>query len=170
MSASIKMDIHFSSGTGGHRIIRKGKRPKHAKPTRLPRVTRLMALSIKYDHLIRKGLIKNHDELAELAGVDRSLVSRIVRLRLLAPDIQEWLLNLPEVEKGKDPTLWENIRPLTRISSWEEQRRELERLLASKGISASQANGLACGAGKTKGRKNKEKENDRKNQKYAHAT
>lgn len=137
MTASIKMKVHFAPGKCGHRILRKGRKPKHAKPTRLPRVTRLMALSIKYEYLIKKGLVENHDELAELAGVDRSLVSRIIRLRLLAPDIQEWLLNLPEIQKGKDPILWENIRPLTRIISWEEQRRELERLLASKGISSS---------------------------------
>ena len=35
--------------------------------------------------------------------------------------------------------------------------RELDRLLTSKGISVSQANGLACGACKIKGRNNKEK-------------
>lgn len=162
MTSSITMDIHFEPGTCGHRIIRKGKRPKHAKPTRLPRITRLMALSIKYEHLALKGLVKNHDELADLAGVDRSLVSRIIRLRLLAPEIQEWLLNLPEQEPGNDPLDWTELRPLARIISWEEQRRMLDRLLASKGISPPQANGLACGTGATKGRKNKEKQ-DAKN-------
>ncbi len=147
MNASIKLDIYFTPGRGGHRIIRKGKRPSHAKPTRLPRITRLMALSIKYEHLIRKGLVDGHDELAELAGVDRSLMSRIMRLRQLSPEIQEWLLNLPETIEGKDPILWEEIRPLTQIISWEEQRRKLKRLIASKGLFLPQTGGLACGNG-----------------------
>lgn len=152
MSTSITLNIHFAPGKCGHRILRKGKRPKHAKPTRLPRVTRLMALSIKYEHLIHKGLVSSHEKLADLAGVDRSLVSRVIRLRLLSPEIQEWLLNLPEREAGRDPLDWTELRPLTRIISWEEQRRELNRLLAPKGISLPQADGLACGRGTIKGR------------------
>ncbi|MDF7809467.1 hypothetical protein P4E94_18640 [Pontiellaceae bacterium B12219] len=125
MSTSIKLDIHLASGTCGHRVIRKGKRPAHAKPVRLPRVTRLMALSIKYEHMIRHGLVRNHDELADLAGVDRSQVSRIVRLRLLSPEIQEWLLNLPETEPGGDPIDFADLRKTAAIPSWEEQRKRL---------------------------------------------
>lgn len=129
MSASIKMSIHFASGKCGHRILRKGRKPKHAKPTRLPRVTRLMALSIKYEYLILRGLVKNHDELADLAGVDRSLVSRIIRLRLLAPEIQEWILNLPEQEKGNDPVGMIELRSISTTPSWEKQRDQLHSLI-----------------------------------------
>ena len=147
MTASITMKIHLSPGRCGHRVLRKGKRPKHAKPVRLPRVTRMMALSIKYEHLLSKGLVDSHGELAGLAGADRSVISRIIRLRLLAPDIQEWLLNLPEQVPGKDTVGWTEIRPLTRIVLWEEQRRKLKRLLVSKGLSLSWTDGLACGNG-----------------------
>lgn len=150
MSASISFDIHFVSGKSSHRVIRKGKRPKHARPLRLPRVTRLMALSIKYEHLICKGFVQNHDELAELAGVDRSLISRVLRLRQLSPEIQEWLLNLPEQEPGNDPVDWTDMHPISRISSWEKQRQALDQLLNSKGLTPLQANGLACGAGTKK--------------------
>jgi hypothetical protein len=145
MTASITMNIHLSPGRCGHRVLRKGKRPKHAKPVRRPRITRLMALSIKYEHLLSKGLVDSHGELAGLAGADRSVISRIIRLRLLAPDIQEWLIHLPEQNPGDDPVGWTEIRPLTRIVSWEEQRRKLKRLIASKGISLPRADGLACG-------------------------
>ena len=145
MTASITMDIHLSSGKCGHRVLHKGKRPKHAKPVRLPRITRLMALSVKYEHLLSKGLVDSHGELADLAGADRSVISRVIRLRLLSPEIQEWLLNLPEEEKGSGPIGLTEIRPLTRIVSWEEQRRKLKRLLVSKGISLLRADGLACG-------------------------
>lgn len=159
MTASIKMNIHFIPGKGGHRILRKGRKPKHARTTCLARVTRLMALSIKYEHLIRKGLVKNHAELAELAGVDRSIISKITRLRLLAPDIQEWLLCLPEQKNDREPVGWTEIRSITRIFSWDEQRRQLNQLLSSKGLSLFQDDGLACG-GITKRPKTKEKEDE----------
>ncbi len=128
MSTSISMNIHFAPGKSGHQILRKGKRPKHASPARLPRITRLMALSIKYEHLIQRGLVKTHEEIAELAGVDRSQVSFILRLRLLAPDIQEWILNLPEQDKVRGPINWRGAKRLTSIVSWEEQRQELRQL------------------------------------------
>ena len=147
MNAFVTLNVHLVTGKCGHRILRRGKRPKHANPVRLPRITRLMALSIKYEHLLSKGLVDSHGELAGLAGADRSVISRIIRLRLLAPDIQEWLLNLPEQVPGKDTVGWTEIRPLTRIVSWEEQRRKLKRLLVSKGISLPRADGLACGNG-----------------------
>jgi len=145
MSPSIKMNVHFSPGNCGHKILRKGRRPKHAKPTRLPRITRLMALSIKYERLIRQGLIAKQIELADLAGIGRSQAALIIRLRLLAPGIQEWLLNLPETEKSEDPVVWSDIQPLTRIISWRQQHQHLVQLLAAKGISLPQADGLTCG-------------------------
>lgn len=157
MSASIKFDIHFAAGKSGHRVIRKGRRPKHAKPVRRPRITRLMALAVKYEHLIREKLVRNHEELADLAGVDRSLISRILRLRQLSPEIQEWLLHLPEQESVRDPVGWTELHPISRISSWAEQRRTLNQLIAPKGLSLPQADGLACGCGAIKGLKNKEK-------------
>lgn len=129
MSSSLKIDIHFASGNRNHRILRKGRKPKHAKSTRLPRITRWMALSIKYEHLIQKGLVQTHRELSDLAGADRSHISFIMRLRLLAPDIQEWILNLPEIEKGKDPINWKEARRLSGIVSWEEQRQALQKML-----------------------------------------
>jgi len=145
MSPSIKISVHFSPGNCGHKVLRKGKKPKHAKPTRLPRISRLMALSIRYERLIEQGLVTRHIELADLAGIGRSQASQIIRLRLLAPDIQEWLLNLPETVKAEDPVVWSDIQPLTRIISWKEQHQHLEPLLASKGISPPQADGLTCG-------------------------
>jgi transcriptional regulator with XRE-family HTH domain len=116
-----------------------------------------MALAIKYEYLICKGLVQNQDELAELAGVDRSLISRILRLRQLSPKIQEWLLNLPEQESGNDPVDWTDLHPISRISSWKEQRHTLNQLIAPKGLFLPQADGLASGYRAIKGLKNKEK-------------
>ena len=131
---SIKIDVHFAPGASGHRILRKGKQPCHSKSTHLPRVTRLMALAIKFEHLMTEGAVKNHKELAMLAGVERSQISTILRFRLLAPDIQEWLLNLPETDKGKDPVGMMDLRTIASIPSWEKQRKELECLVPGLSI------------------------------------
>lgn len=129
MSTSVSLDIHFATGANGHNRIRKGKKPKHAKPTRLPRITRLMALAIKFEHLFSKGIVNNQIELADLLGVNESQVSMILRLRLLAPDIQEWILNFPEQEENNDPILMTDLRKLSRLDSWDDQRRELQTIL-----------------------------------------
>ena len=129
MSASIKMDVHFTPGNHNHRLLRKGKQPKHSKSTRLPRITRLMALALRYEGLLDQGLVKSHQELADLAGVERSQISTILRFRLLAPDIQEWLLNLPETEKGNDPVGMIELRSIAATPSWEKQREQVHGLI-----------------------------------------
>ena len=140
---SLKMNIHFAPGKGGRLVLRKGRRPSHAKPTRLPRITRLMALAIKYEHLLQKGLVNTHEEIAVMAGVDRSQISAVLRLRLLSPEIQEWLLDLPEMEKRNDPIGWTAIQKITRTPSWEEQLKELNGLTAKRHpISAPKAPAL----------------------------
>jgi hypothetical protein len=131
MSQSISIDVHLKLGDCGHQFIRKGTKPRQIKPTRLPRIARLMALAIKYEQLIEKGTIKNQTELSHLAGVDRSHVSRILRLRLLAPRIQEALLTLSEATKDADPILWKDVDTLTQVASWELQWKEFETLLPS---------------------------------------
>jgi hypothetical protein len=129
MSVSIKMKVHFALGNHNHRLLRKGKPPKYSKSTRLPRITRLMALSVKYEQLLAKGLVKSHRELADLAGVERSQISTILRFRLLAPHIQEWLLNLPESEKGSDPVGMIDLRAIATHVSWEKQCEQLHQLI-----------------------------------------
>ena len=114
MSVSIKMKVHFAAGQQGHRVLRKGKQPKHSKSTRLPRITRLMALAFRYERLLEQGLVKNHQELADLAGVERSQIS---------------ILNLPETEKGNDPVGMLELRSIAATPSWEKQRDQLHRLI-----------------------------------------
>ena len=129
MSASFSVEVHLSSGHCGHKQIHQGKKPKHAKPSRLPRITRLMALAIKYEQLLKSGEIYGQEALARLAGIDRSLISRILRLRLLSPRIQEQLLNLSEITKGREELGLTKLIPLTRIHSWSKQETAFAELL-----------------------------------------
>jgi hypothetical protein len=102
---------------------------KHAQSTsaeeagRLPRVTRLMALAIKFDGLIRDGVVRDFADLARLGCVTRARLTQIMNLLLLAPDVQEAILFLPRTTKGRDPVSERNLRRLTGIVQWPRQRK-----------------------------------------------
>jgi hypothetical protein len=107
---------------------------KHTMPSQLPgpplaRITRLMALAIELGgRIAREGL--DCRELARLGHVSRTRLSQILNLLHLAPDIQERLLFLPAVERGRDPISEKQLRSLVSEYDWDRQRRAFERLLA----------------------------------------
>jgi hypothetical protein len=61
-------------------------------PPRIPRITRLMALAIKFQDMIDRGEVKDYADLARLGYVTRARVTQIMNLLHLAPQIQEGLL------------------------------------------------------------------------------
>ena len=90
---------------------------------RLPRISRLMALAIRLDGLVRDGIVADQAELARLGHVSRARITQIMSLLHLAPDIQEALLFLPRVAHGKDPIRERQLRPIAAVSDWQKQRR-----------------------------------------------
>jgi hypothetical protein len=89
---------------------------------RVPRVARLMALAIHCDRLIREQTIADLSALARLLHVTQPRVTQIMNLNHLAPDIQEQLLHLPLVERGRDPMNERDLRPIAALMRWTEQR------------------------------------------------
>lgn len=89
---------------------------------RIPRVSKLMALAIRFDQLLRDGKITDQSELARLAHVTQPRMTQIMNLLHLAPDIQEEILHLPPVKSGRDPITERDIRHLARYVAWESQR------------------------------------------------
>ena len=61
-----------------------------------------MALAIRYDRLLREGVVADQTELARPAKVTQPRITQIMNLLHLSP-IQEELLFLPLVTSGKDP-------------------------------------------------------------------
>jgi len=88
---------------------------------RVPRVSKLMALAIRYDQLLRDGTVQNQTELAHLAQVTQPRMTQIMNLLHLSPAIQEELLMLPAQERGRDRITERDLRPLTREDSWDVQ-------------------------------------------------
>ncbi len=107
-----------------------------AEGTRLPRVTRLLALALKCEGLVRSGTIPDYAELARRGWVTRARVTQIMNLLHLAAPIQEEILNWSEVENERDPVSERALRRLTRIPMWSKQL-ELWRRLAPAGPRSS---------------------------------
>ena len=117
---TITKQIHFVAK--GHRKVAKpGPAPKPAG--RIPRVSKLMALAIRFDQLLRDGQVADQSELARLAHVTQPRITQIMNLLHLAPDIQEELLHLPPVAAGKDPITERDLRPIAALRDWRQQRR-----------------------------------------------
>jgi hypothetical protein len=101
------------------------RQPKGADsaPGRIPRLTRLLALAIKFDKLIRAGTIRNYADLARLGHVSRARISQIMKLLLLAADIQEEILFLPQTRNGRDAINLLQVQTIALVPSWQKQRR-----------------------------------------------
>ncbi len=112
-------------------FVRRGRRTKavstpdvapRALPSRVPRVARLMALAIHFDGMLRKGVVADQSELAEICNVTQPRMTQIMNLLHLAPDIQEDLLHLSTIDRGRDTITERDLRPLTSQNSWARQR------------------------------------------------
>ena len=95
---------------------------------RVPRVTRLMALAIRLEQLVGSGEVRDYATLASLGHVTRARVTQITNLTLLAPDIQEAVLFLPRVHRGRDPITERDLRPMIARPDWQAQRQIWRRL------------------------------------------
>jgi hypothetical protein len=116
--------IHFTMADKGHREIKQGPAPvRDSAAGRVPRVSRLMALAIKFDHLLATGAVGDQAELADLGHVTRARVTQIMNLMHLAPDIQEAILYLPRSTHGRDPITERDVRAVAAEVDWAKQRR-----------------------------------------------
>jgi hypothetical protein len=91
-------------------------------PGRVPRVSRVMALAIQFDDLLRSGTVSDTIELARLAKVTQPRITQVMNLLHLAPDIQEELLFLPLVTQGRDPINEKQLRRVCAKTDWRKQR------------------------------------------------
>lgn len=113
-------------------FVRRGKRTKAVSapdaapkslPSRVPRVARLMALAIHFDGMLRKGVVADQSELAQICNVTQPRITQIMNLLHLAPDIQEEILFLPLVMSGRDPVHEHMLRDVACVMEWTAQRR-----------------------------------------------
>lgn len=106
---------------------RRGRRPVEKEEAghtgKLPRITRLMALAIKFDGLIRDGVVRDYADLARLGHVTRARMTQVMNMLNLAPDIQQEILFLPQTTTGRDPISERALRRVTAVVRWDRQRK-----------------------------------------------
>ena len=128
-TTTIHRRIHFHTA-GRRKVLKEGpEETSRAHPTgRVPRVTRLMALAIRLEHLVCSGQVDDYATLASLGHVTRARITQITNLTLLAPDVQEAVLFLPRVHRGPDPITERDLRPIVAQPDWQKQRQMWRRL------------------------------------------
>jgi len=121
---TFRTKVHFRAGRNGRKHLEIGETPvATVAPGRVPWISKLMALAIRFDGLVRDGVVTDQAELARHGHVSRARVTQIMNLLHLAPDIQEEVLFLPRVERGKEPIQERHLRPIAAVPDWRKQRR-----------------------------------------------
>jgi hypothetical protein len=118
---TVTKKIHFAI-KGKRKLALDGPAPEPKEPAgRIPRVSKLMALAIRFDDLLRSGKVRDMSELARLAHVSQPRMTQIMNLLHLAPDIQEEVLHLSEVTGGRDPITERELRAVVQVIDWRNQ-------------------------------------------------
>ncbi len=129
---TVTQKVHFRTGGQGRKELQGGQLKRTVSPGRVPRVARLMALAIRFDQLVRNGAVADYAEIARLGHVTRARLTQIMNLLHLAPDIQEALLLLAPVEKGRDPITERELRPIAAVADLQKLRRMWRRIAGQR--------------------------------------
>ena len=95
---------------------------KPASVPHVPRITRLMALAIKFQDIVDCGEVRDYADLARLGYVSRARITQIMNLLNLAPNIQELLLFLPPARDPRAEISEPLLRKLCTETAWDMQR------------------------------------------------
>ena len=121
-----------SSETKQLRGPRKAQTAVDERTEPVPRVTRLLALAVKFEGMIRSGAVSNYALLAQLGQISRSRLSQITNMLSLAPEIQEQILFLRQEDAERLRISELSLRKLSTILEWGEQRVYWKRLWLSQ--------------------------------------
>jgi hypothetical protein len=123
-TVDVEITIKRREARPGHRS---GPAEKEDAAPRILRITRMMALAIKFQDLVDRREVRDYADLARLGFVTRARLTQIMNLLLLAPEIQEHLLSLSSAVDVRETQL----RSIAGIVEWREQRECFESLVGS---------------------------------------
>jgi DNA invertase Pin-like site-specific DNA recombinase len=87
----------------------------------VPRITRLLALALKFEGLLQQGVVKDYAELARLGQVSRPRVTQIMNLLSLAPDIQQQILSWAQEGPSRQSVRETSVRALSSEVIWSQR-------------------------------------------------
>jgi len=118
----IKRKVHFRHGRRSRKAIEVGEAAPEVPVGRVPHVSRLIALAIRLDQLLREGAVTDQAELARIGHVPRARLTQLMDLLCLAPDIQEQVLFLLPTQRGGAAVTERDLRPIAAEVEWGMQR------------------------------------------------
>jgi hypothetical protein len=86
------------------------------------KAAQLLALAHHLGEAIESGRLPDGASVARTLGFTRARISQILDLTLLAPDIQEAVLQLEAVDGAEPPVNERVLRGVVHAASWREQR------------------------------------------------
>jgi hypothetical protein len=95
--------------------------PPRRAVRRPARVAQMLALAHRFQAAIDRGDYRDRADLARQLGFTRARVTQLLDLCLLAPDIQEAVLEFEAVD-GMEPMSERTMRTVVQARSWAEQR------------------------------------------------
>ena len=99
----------------------KAPKPPPEVVYRPARVAQMLALAHRLEAAIERGDYKGRADVARQLGFTRARITQLLDLTLLAPDIQEQVLDLEAID-GREPLTERGLREVVRHESWAEQR------------------------------------------------
>src|SRR5262245_23014151 len=118
---TIEREFHVRRGQRNRRHIRECKKTSPSA-NRVPRVARLVALAIRFEQLLRDGIVADQAQLAQLGRESRARLTQIMNLLNLAPDIQDELLGWRSLGPRRGRLSERSIRPIVAEVDWQKQR------------------------------------------------
>ncbi len=79
LATTHKLDFRSGKRTA-KTIVEAGTQVERPIPVRLPRITKMMALAIRLDHLIKSGQVSDQATLARIGHVSRARLTQIMVL------------------------------------------------------------------------------------------
>ena len=116
---TVSRKIHFQNSRRSKKTIRPGEKPKRNRTH--ARISKLMALAIHFEQMLRDGDVEDMATLPAMAKSPAPM-TQIMNLLLLAPDIQEKLLNLPQTTSGRDSVILRELQALALEPDWTVQQ------------------------------------------------
>ncbi len=126
---TVTRKIHFQNSRRSKKTIRPGEKPNRPK-ARTPRISKWMALAIHFEQMLKDGHVEDLATLARYGQVTRARMTQIMNLLLLAPDIQEAILNLPKITSGRDSVILRDLQSIALEPDWTVQRQMWKQLLS----------------------------------------
>ena len=101
------------------------------QPGAIPRISRLLALAIRYEQLLRAGHVRDFSEMSQVAQVGSARLTQIMNLLLLARRSKRRISFSPRLRP-----LWSrsraSIRPIVSEPLWAQRRQMWARLVAAR--------------------------------------